>query len=276
METLNLQNHFGSPMSTYYQAKPEYQQELPQAQTKNRSSIRDRTVIKSQDQLTYVKDFAKGEKRSGNQHAKGRSSQSTRENSPNVSTSDSFAADFLSADSPEREYFIRCVIIGAENTGKHTLLNTNLPDSTGNLAKSNIDLMIRKKIQFKTTKKYHFWVNTLGETSETKEIIWKTYYKWATAFVFVYDMTNKESFKALEKAVESVLQVVPREKFFGILVGNKSDLIDEIAVDDDEVTAFKDKYGFTYFIETNSSIEAETSQLLPRIDTKLQLIFESI
>jgi len=182
----------------------------------------------------------------------------------------------ITAESPEREYFIRCVVLGAGNTGKHTLINSNLPDSNNFKKSDGVDLLMKTKVQFKTTKKYHFWVRTLGETSQTKEAIWKTYYKWASAFVFVYDITDKESFKALEEAVKSVLQVVPREKFFGILVGNKNDLDKEAEVVYDEAVNFKQRYNFSHFIETNSSIEKEAPKLLPRIDSKLKLTFESI
>jgi len=52
----------------------------------------------------------------------------------------------------------------------------------------------------------------------------KAYYRWAAAFIFVYDITDKSSFLALEKTIQQINELVPQNKFFGILVGNKADL----------------------------------------------------
>ena len=57
-----------------------------------------------------------------------------------------------------------------------------------------------------------------------KKLIWKAYYRWAAAFIFVYDITDKSSFLALEKTIQQINELVPQNKFFGILVGNKADL----------------------------------------------------
>lgn len=117
------------------------------------------------------------------------------------------------------------------------------------------------------------------------------YYKWATAFVFVYDITSQESFKALERAVRSVQSVIPKDNFFGILVGTKSDLAADQRVTplffnivsyfhqevtSEEALEFKQRHSFMYFIETSSNTEGSTPQLLPRLDTKLKLTFEAI
>jgi len=197
-------------------------------------------------------------------------------NKSDVKNSASSLTHSVDVGAPEREYFIRCVVLGSKNAGKYSLINANLPGSTKPQQKNDVDLVMKQKVSFKTTRKYHFWVQTLGETSEMKEALWKTYYKWATAFVFVYDITNKESFEALEKAVQSVLKVVPREKFFGILVANKSDLQHEAVVDQNTANEFKEKYNLSHFVETNSSNESENALLLSKLDRKMKLTFEAI
>jgi len=206
-------------------------------------------------------------------------SQPSRTNSPAVFASESCAAIpsvFIDPEAPEREYFLRCVVLGSENTGKHTLISSNTLEEPVEHSKTGADFIAKKTVTFKTTKKYHFWVRTLGDNSVTKEAVWKTYYKWANAFVFVYDINNKESFEALQKAVESVLEVVPRDKFFGVLVGNKNELHTQRAVSYDEAVDFKLRYSFSHFIETCNAIEKEMPQILPRLDNKLKLTFESI
>jgi GTPase SAR1 family protein len=231
----------------------------------------DKTSLKVQEQHQTKSDLTNEKRDSNKENVKPERQNNSATITPAISL-----PELVKAEASEKEYFIRCVMLGAENTGKHTLINASFPGSVKPYPRTSVDLFTKEKVQFKTTKKYHFWTRTLGETSETTEAIWKTYYKWANAFVFVYDTTNKESFEALENAVESVMRVVPREKFFGILVGTKSDLSQEKAVDSKLALDFKQKYNLNHFVETNSSIEKETAQMLQKLDAKLKLTFEAI
>jgi len=195
---------------------------------------------------------------------------------------DSFETDLHTAEDAnfgEREFFMRCVLIGAEGAGKHELIRANFAEDKNEvpLTKTGVNFVTKCKKNFNTFRKYHFWINTLGENdSMTKKAVWKTYYKYSTAFVFVYDTTNKKSFEALEQAVKGVLEVVPQEHFFGILVGTKNDLKDQREVDCEDVNNFKQKYNFKYYVETNSAQERESSKLIPRLNTKLKCTFEAI
>jgi GTPase SAR1 family protein len=207
---------------------------------------------------------------------------------PKITTSpvtllpDSFETDLHTVSDPEfgeREFFMRCVLIGAKDTGKHELIRANFTEDKNEVphAKTGVNFVNKFKKNYNTWRKYHFWVNTLSEDdSITKQVVWKTYYKYANAFVFVYDTTNKKSFEALEKAVKSVLEVVPQEQFFGILLGTKNDLKEQREVDCEDIINFRQKYNFTYYTETNSTQEREKSQLIPRLNTKLKCTFEAI
>jgi len=202
--------------------------------------------------------------------------------SPGVLLPDSFETDLHTAndaDFGEREFFTRCVMIGARRTGKHELIKANFLNDKNEVPHTNtgVNFVNKSKTNFSTIRKYHFWVNTLGEEdSMVKKTVWKTYYKYATAFVFVYDTTNKKSFEALEKAVQSVLEVVPQEQFFGILLGTKNDINEQREVDCEDINNFRQKYNFSYYVETNSTQERENSQLIPRLNTKLKCTFEAI
>jgi len=181
---------------------------------------------------------------------------------------------------PEREFFIRSVVIGTQNVGKATLINSCFSDMASfqnTEEKPQVDLILKTATSFNDIKKYHFWMRTLSrDDSEIKEILWRTYYKWATAFIFVYDVTDEASFKALDRAVRAVQRVIPKDQFFGILVGTKTDLADQRAVSSEDALNFKQRHNFTYFIETSSATEESAPQLLPRVDTKMKLTFEAI
>jgi len=201
---------------------------------------------------------------------------------PQIQIPKPFVSDCLAASSdpngPEREFFMRCIVMGANNTGKRSLVDAIFsgPQTEGHKDRSSVDLVIRTVVNHNNTKKYHFWMRNLENESRVKENLWKTYYNWATAFVFVYDTTNRESFEAAEQAVKKVQEVVPKEKFFGILVGTKPDLQEQRSVDYNEGKELSERHQFSYFIETTPSIEKNVPQLLPRLDTKMKLTFEAI
>jgi len=289
METLSFHNHFTSPLNAnpFHEYEINYQRESIQIPSRNWTiNNRDRASVKVQE--VEAKIGSRCEERISLEEIISDNSMSSsdscvvppRENSPAVFAPEPFVEDTFGAidDNVEREYFMRCVVIGGENTGKHSLINANFSEELVQTpAKTSADLLLKTAVRSNTTKKYHFWVRTLGDNdTATKEAIWNTYYKFANAFVFVYDTTDKKSFEALEKAVRNVLQVVPQDKFFGVLVGTKNDLYTQREVDYDAVVEFKQRHNFSHFIETNSSIESETPQMLPRIDSKLKLTFESI
>jgi len=291
MATLAMQNQFATLTSNPFQYEIDYERESIQVPQRNRTvNNSDRIYVKAQTQSETKIDSVCEERRCFEETVSTKventddgcfvpqQSQPPRENSPAVFVPESCVDDNLGAidDDVEREYFMRCVVLGAKNTGKHTLINSNFSEDSRKSENAGVDLMMKTSIRNRTTKKYHFWVNTLGDNSATKEAIWKTYYKSANAFVFVYDITDKKSFEALEQAVRSVLQVVPQDKFFGVLVGTKNDRYAEREVDYEEAANFKLRYNFSHFIETCSSIETETPQMLPRISAKLKLTFESL
>jgi len=185
----------------------------------------------------------------------------------------------LDAKTPEREFFLRCVMIGQKGTGKHALIEASFskdPKLTM-YAKTGVDLVTKTLEKYQTQKKYRFWLRTLKEEkSETQEVIWQSYYKSAGAIVFVYDIGNKKSFEALKEAVEKVLEIVPREKFYGILVGNQVDSKKKREVSLREGMDFKSRYNFSHFLETSAKFEVKTPELLNRIDAKLKLTFEAM
>jgi len=280
METLSF-HHFGSTLGSnpYYQFEIDCQRESVQAPTRNwTTNNRDRASVKVQQAEAKIVSVCE-ERRCLEESVSNKDMSSCdksiappRENSPAVFVPEPFVEDTFGAidDDVEREYFMRCVVVGAENTGKHSLISANFSEELVQAPQKNgVDFLLKTAIRSKTTKKYHFWVRSLSDRdSSTKEAIWKAYYKTATTFVFVYDTTDKKSFEALDKAVKNVLQVVPQDKFFGVLVGTKNDLYTQREVDYDAVVDFKRKYNFSHFIETNSSIESETPQMLPRIESK--------
>lgn len=201
--------------------------------------------------------------------------------SPLISIADSALPNYPVIDekSPEREYFMRCVVIGCQNTGKHSLINNNFPKEQANPIRSQntSDLLVKNTTKFRSSKKYHFWLQTLTDTTpKATENVWKAYYKSAQAFVFVYNTGSRQSFEALKKAIANVLQEVPKEKFFGVLVGTRSDEKAKRDVPIEEVYELKAKSNLSYLVEVDKGKEEQAPEILKILDSKLKLTFEAI
>jgi small GTP-binding protein len=293
MVTLNAHNHFVTLSRLHYQIDLEFPRESTTVLPRNRPlNNQDRIINKTQEAPEAMFESGIEERKLYKSHSSGPAydlssrhrgqvqlnSQPLKSNCYTIDLENTVAASSaVKADEfTEREYFMRCVMLGSTNTGKHSLIANISEEPKQHQNKTGVDLVMKESMCFKTTKKYHFWIRTLGDTSETKDAVWKTYYKFASAFMFVYDITNRDSFESLEKTVKSVLHVVPQNKFFGILVGNKTDLSKQRTVEYSEAMDFKRKYNLNHFIETNSFIEKQTPQIMPRLDSKLKLVFESI
>jgi small GTP-binding protein len=63
--------------------------------------------------------------------------------------------------------------------------------------------------------------DTAGQ--ERYKSITKMYYKKSDAIIFVYDITNKESFENLKNLYKEVNQIIDFSKIFCYIVGNKND-----------------------------------------------------
>jgi len=144
------------------------------------------------------------------------------------------------------------MVIGLSGTGRHTLVNS-IFDSQGKEGQCSLrqtmDLIIKTRKDDDCETKYQFWMRALNNNRFDGLI--KVYYRNASVFLFVYSVTNRESFEKLNEAIEAVLKEIPKEKFVGILLGNKSDLEKQRKVTFEEGKLLKDKYNLSLFLETN-------------------------
>ena len=77
--------------------------------------------------------------------------------------------------------------------------------------------------------------------------VWKDYYAyWGECFLFVYSINDKKSFEQIvnfKKQVENTRQ----RPMCGLLVGNKSDLLHDRQVADDDALELADEIGCRYY-----------------------------
>ena len=160
----------------------------------------------------------------------------------------------------DEEKVIKIILLGDSGTGKTNLINAyfNLefnpnPDTTCSSQYS------QKKILYEG-KKYliDIW-DTAGQ--EKFSTVTKIFIKGSNIVVFVYDITDKNSFNNLDNWVNMVEELLWQNSIFG-LAANKSDLFSEQKVEKNlgkkyaneigavfwETSAKEDKKGFQDFI----------------------------
>ncbi len=145
-------------------------------------------------------------------------------------------------------YVVKIGLVGDYAVGKSSLMNTFVSGEE----KSRNDTTIGVDFNHKIVKyqdynfKLHMW-DTAGQ--EKFRSIVKSYYRDLNVVLFIYDKTNPESFKNLEKWLLEV-EVLNKRKKINIVIGNKKDL------DKDTIIPIKTILKFT---KENKLIHMETS-----------------
>jgi GTPase SAR1 family protein len=195
-------------------------------------------------------------------------------NSPSAMTMDALIlSDITEMDSmleekSKIEYHLKTMMIGSRNTGKHSLINASFHDSQKEDqvledSQNCFDLIIKRKEDITSMKKYHFWIQELVDNRYDTYI--KLYYPAVQCFIFVYSVDDHKSFEDIEKSIAMLKTEIPHQKFRGILIANKNDKLNR-EVTYEEGLELKQKHGLSWFVETNRYIEKDTPQIIRKID----------
>jgi hypothetical protein len=183
------------------------------------------------------------------------------ENFDNVSTEQNSGVSEMSASESEspvnfisqnNKPFItkRLMVLSSTQADSYNLINSSF-QTNGDLElaplNQTMDLVIKSDNDERI--KYHFWLKALEDRRFNSLV--RVYYKTASAFIFVYSVSSRESFNLVEQAIQEVLSEIPREKFIGILIGNQQDLEENREVSYFEGSLLQSKYGLVEFGETS-------------------------
>jgi len=159
---------------------------------------------------------------------------------------------------PQYDYLLKYLIIGSSGVGKSSLLLRYIDDKYSNehIVTIGVDFKI-KTLNIKNKKtKINIW-DTAGQ--ERFKGITGSYYKGASGVMVVYDITDAESFNKVNDWLIEIEKNAPNA-VYKILIGNKSDLLDDRKITYDQGKDLADTYGMK-FIETSakSSTNVENS-----------------
>jgi len=96
---------------------------------------------------------------------------------------------------------------------------------------------------------------------ERFNVVRPQFYKGAQLIVYVYDISNKESFDNLANWFDEVHKSIPMSAYKGILAGNKADLNEIRIIDFETAKEFAEAKGFQY-VETSAKDGTGTSELI--------------
>ncbi|VDP44321.1 unnamed protein product [Schistosoma curassoni] len=126
------------------------------------------------------------------------------------------------------DYMFKLLIIGNSSVGKTSFLFRYADDSFTSAFVSTVGIDFKVKTVFRQDKrvKLQIW-DTAGQ--ERYRTITTAYYRGAMGFILMYDITNEESFNAVQDWVTQI-KTYSWDNAQVVLVGNKCDLVDDRVV----------------------------------------------
>jgi len=153
------------------------------------------------------------------------------------------------ATTTEHDYFFKILLIGDSGVGKSCLLLRFADDSwtDTHISTIGVDFKIKTLNIDGKTIKLQIW-DTAGQ--ERFRTITSSYYRGAQGIILVYDCTDQESFNNVKQWMGEIDRYAC-ENVNKLLVGNKTDLVNEKVVDTATAKAFADSMQIP-FIETSA------------------------
>ena len=147
-------------------------------------------------------------------------------------------------DNLEEEEEIKVILVGEMGTGKTSLINTAIGLNFQEKLASTTTNSIMNKTMTINGKRYsvNLW-DTIGQ--EKYRSLTKIFLKGAKIVIFVYDITNIQSFKELDYWFDSTKEIINEKIVMGI-VGNKSDLFLKEEVKESDARALAKQKGLDF------------------------------
>lgn len=150
------------------------------------------------------------------------------------------------------DHLYKVLVLGDSGVGKSSLLSRYVNDTfTENMVSTiGVDFSVKSIVYNNKNIKFQLW-DTAGQ--EKFRILTKSYYRGTHAVIIAFDLTKLDSFLNVKKWIDEVMSNdVDQEKYI-IVVGTKSDLVNDRRVSSENVEQFKNILNVKYF-ETSSKL----------------------
>uniref|UniRef100_A0A8D0H0W0 small monomeric GTPase n=1 Tax=Sphenodon punctatus TaxID=8508 RepID=A0A8D0H0W0_SPHPU len=172
------------------------------------------------------------------------------------------------------DYMFKLLIIGNSSVGKTSFLFRYADDTFSQAFVSTVGIDFKVKTVCRNDKrvKLQIW-DTAGQ--ERYRTITTAYYRGAMGFILMYDITNEESFSAVQDWATQI-KTYSWDNAQVILVGNKCDMDEERVVPLEKGKSLADQLGFDYF-EVSAKENINVRQVFERlVDIICEKMSESI
>ncbi|CAF1676926.1 unnamed protein product [Adineta ricciae] len=168
------------------------------------------------------------------------------------------------------DYMFKLLIIGNSSVGKTSFLFRYADDSFTSAFVSTVGIDFKVKTVFRQDKrvKLQIW-DTAGQ--ERYRTITTAYYRGAMGFILMYDITNEESFNAVQDWCTQI-KMYSWDNAQVVLVGNKCDLEQDRAVTQERGQRLADQLGLEFFetsAKENTNVKAVFERLVDIILEKM-------
>lgn len=160
------------------------------------------------------------------------------------------------------DYMFKLLIIGNSSVGKTSFLFRYADDSFTSAFVSTVGIDFKVKTVFRNDKriKLQIW-DTAGQ--ERYRTITTAYYRGAMGFLLMYDITNQDSFNAVQDWATQI-KTYSWDNAQVILVGNKCDLEDDRIVPTEDSQRLAEELGFQFF-EASAKDNINVKQVFERL-----------
>lgn len=171
----------------------------------------------------------------------------------------------------EKSFIVKLCLLGEANVGKTSLVYRYIENKFRENYKSTLGVnLLKKDLDVEGYGKVSAQVWDLGG-QESFRSLRKLYLEGANGAFIIYDMTNKKSFDKLDEWIESFRKARSDNQPI-LLIGNKSDLTDQLKVSEDEAKNFAKDHQMDLLItsaKNGTNVEKAFSEIITRILDKI-------
>ncbi|MFX1466950.1 MAG: GTP-binding protein [Promethearchaeota archaeon] len=158
---------------------------------------------------------------------------------------------------------VKVAVVGDGSVGKTSLVNSLTGKSSfmeQYLITIGVNIVVHK-IEINNGKKINFAIWDMGGQQRFVAVR-ATFYLGSQIVVYVFDLTNKESFDNLFRTwFQEVHRSCKPTSYKGLLIGNKADLTDSRVIDFETAKGFAEERGFKY-LETSAKERTGITELV--------------
>ena len=169
----------------------------------------------------------------------------------------------------ENELKYKILFLGETQVGKTSLIikYTESTFQQGGITTLGVDLKYKYLKKDNKNLRLDLW-DTAGQ--ERFRNIAKSFYNGANGIIFIFDLASSESFDKLKFWIEDSKDKITDNNIELLMVGNKSDLIDERVVTKEKIQKLSEQYNIPYF-ETSAKIGEGIEEMFNTLINKLLL-----